>query len=376
MVSSKGDRAGVTAMKKKRVLVYHTGSLGDTIVAVPALQALRRHYGPGTRIVMAHNQGSSELAGPPAVLLESDLVNEFVSYHSAGNWLGRAISAIWLWCRLVGRFGTVVYLRRSGRTRIAVNRDEHFFRLCGIQERIGFSRFHGLGPGTGTRGVHEADVLLETLRAAGIPAPPAHTTMPPFLPVPQKEREVALDLLKRMRSRPRLGLITVAAGCKMEANRWPLERFIELAHRLDLQGAWELAFMGGSLDHQNAQRVIEAIGAGINLCGLLSPLGSAAVLAEAIFHIGLDTGTTHLAAAVGTPCVAVYGGRNYVGTWDPLGGGHIVVRHGVPCTGCGHMTCPLDHHPCMSLLSVDDVWAATEFMITRSAHAAELAHEQ
>ena len=83
--------------------------------------------------------------------------------------------------------------------------------------------------------------------------------------------------------------------------------------------------------------------------------------------VGLDTGTTHLAAAQGVPCVALYGCREEPGLFYTLGVGHTILRHSVPCAGCRLIMqpCPVAGHPCMTGISVDAAWDAVEEMVKR-----------
>ena len=82
--------------------------------------------------------------------------------------------------------------------------------------------------------------------------------------------------------------------------------------------------------------------------------------ATAELHIGVDTGTTHLAAAAGTPVVALYSHRAPIMQWAPIGRGHRIVDHPVPCAGCAAVVCPVAEHPCMAEITVDQVWAQVE----------------
>lgn len=93
------------------------------------------------------------------------------------------------------------------------------------------------------------------------------------------------------------------------------------------------------------------------------------MLSQCAFIIGLDTGTTHLAAALGTPCVALYGERENPGRWEPLGEGHIVLRKKMPCAGCRliETPCPMAGHPCMMEIDVEAVWQAVLQMEIRLA---------
>jgi ADP-heptose:LPS heptosyltransferase len=95
----------------------------------------------------------------------------------------------------------------------------------------------------------------------------------------------------------------------------------------------------------------------INLCGKLTPRESAAVFAEARIFIGHDSGPMHLAAAVQTPCVAIFAARNKPRVWFPYGKQHRVVYHQVDCWGCGLETCVAERKKCILSITVAEVLA-------------------
>jgi ADP-heptose:LPS heptosyltransferase len=82
------------------------------------------------------------------------------------------------------------------------------------------------------------------------------------------------------------------------------------------------------------------------------------MLERCALYVGNDTGTMHLAASVGTPCVAIFSARDNPGKWEPTGPGHIVLRHEVPCAGCMLETCVDNDLECLKAISVDEVLAA------------------
>ena len=95
-----------------------------------------------------------------------------------------------------------------------------------------------------------------------------------------------------------------------------------------------------------------------NLCGRLTPRESAAAFARARLFIGHDSGPMHLAAAVGTPCVAIFAARNLPRQWFPYGPHHRILYHRVECAGCGLETCIEQQKKCLLSITPDEVLAA------------------
>jgi len=352
-----------------KILVYQIGSLGDTVVSIPALKAVRRRYGLRAHIALLHETRSNSVATPAEVLDGVGLVDEFLEYQSFRHSMRQYLEAVMLAVRLrLRRFQSVVYLMPSERPAASVRRDAFFFRLSGIHRQIGFHAFspqmlynlddHCLAP-------HEARLRLERLRLDGIDVSVESDLSKPFLALPERFTAAARQWLSARRVTPKLPLAAICPGCKQPANIWPIERFIELGRRLARHGGVELIVVGGPAEHEIGERMIQAWGTGLNAAGEFPPLGSAALLAECAFMIGLDTGTTHLAAAQGIPCVALYGGREEPGRFYPLGNGHIVLRHSVSCAPCRlvETSCTTVGHPCMTGITVDEAWTAVREML-------------
>ena len=105
-------------------------------------------------------------------------------------------------------------------------------------------------------------------------------------------------------------------------------------------------------------RAVPGSGPVVNLCGALAPRESAAALARAEVFLGHDSGPMHMAASVGTPCVAVFAARNKPRVWFPFGRQHRILYHLVDCWGCGLETCTEQRRKCLLSITVDEVLAA------------------
>jgi len=146
--------------------------------------------------------------------------------------------------------------------------------------------------------------------------------------------------------------IGVCAGAEYgPAKRWPLERFAEVVNDISAEHAqvhWQLFGAPGEAEM------------GVKLSGMLKAphdnLVGKTRLSELITklracHLLLtnDTGTMHLAAALGVPTVSIFGSTCPVAT-GPLGEHHIVIQHPVPCSPCFKRECPLGHLDCLNKL--------------------------
>jgi len=89
----------------------------------------------------------------------------------------------------------------------------------------------------------------------------------------------------------------------------------------------------------------------------------AELLRRCVFYLGNDTGAMHVAAAVGTRCVGVFGAQYPETSWHPYGGDHVVIRRRPPCRNCFLTECTRYATRCLTDISADDVWAACERLL-------------
>jgi ADP-heptose:LPS heptosyltransferase len=182
----------VNKQRRVRILIYLIGSIGDTIVSIPALSAIRRHFGQNAELVVLHDSCGSKRNTAVDVLLNTPEIDRFIAYSSSRYLFKKMLSAVILLSRLrFSKFQAVVYLMPSERTQLQVKRDSWFFKCCGIYRQIGFKSFSKqvLYPkesnGHPGRVMHEALYKLERLRMCGIDISCDDDFSRPFLRIPK-----------------------------------------------------------------------------------------------------------------------------------------------------------------------------------------------
>jgi ADP-heptose:LPS heptosyltransferase len=161
-----------------------------------------------------------------------------------------------------------------------------------------------------------------------------------------------------------LEIFAVSVGTKVQSKDWGRDNWRELLTRLARSFPGRALLLAGSAEESDASDFAAAdwqrSGGGpvVNLCGRLTPRESAAAFARARLFIGHDSGPMHLAAAVGTPCVAIFAARNIPRQWFPYGPAHRILYHRVECAGCGLETCIEQQKKCILSITTDEVLAA------------------
>ncbi|MEO7659989.1 MAG: glycosyltransferase family 9 protein [Pyrinomonadaceae bacterium] len=362
--------------KKDKILVYLIGSLGDTIVTIPAMRSVRRHF-PDAEIVILQNTQAGGLV-PASEVVPRDLFDRSLSYESDLKGADKAIGYFRLLVKLwQERFDTVIYLAPSERPSASVNRDKTFFRVCGITRLLGFHSFskEELYPSepSGHPAVtdHEAMRKLIRLERDGIEVSLASDLRTPFFRFSEDELKEVKDLLIPLKKDPDSPVMAIGPGSKTSANLWPVTNFIDLAGKVAATFDHEIVIVGGPAEAGIGDEIVKSLGFGINLAGRFSVRESAAFLSMCDLYLGVDSGTSHLAAAAGTRCFSIHHERDNPGQWFPLGAGHSVIYHRVECAGCGLNECPVPGHPCMTGMTPEIVWCRLQTFVDKSAMSDE-----
>jgi len=344
-----------------RILVYRIGQLGDTIIALPAMWAVRRHFPGAYLALLSDRHHEDEYVLAPSVLPKEGLFDEYIAYDASING-ANPVKMLKVLPRLrQGRFDTLIYLAPRTRTRWQVWRDLVFFRIAGITQFIGHVGFKPLprsAPGSPLPYIeHEADHLLKRLACSGIFVPsPGQGCMD--LKLTKIEVEEARKWIKsHVDADHQKRLIAFGPGSKWPSKVWPEDRYRSLGRSvIDEFGLFPIVF-GGSEDRELGNRLIAHWNIGINAAGKLTVRQSAAVLSFCELFVGNDTGTMHLAAAVKISCVVAFSAQDWPGRWYPYGQGHIVLRSAVPCEGCQLRVCNRNLR-CLKEIRVEDMLQA------------------
>jgi heptosyltransferase III len=347
----------------KRILVFRVGQLGDMLVSVPAMWALRKYFRNAHITLLCDNHPGKGYITSSDVFNSSGIVDDIVFYpaYSSGNQLFSWLRKMFLLLRYLRskRYDLLVYLVSCrGRHQI---RDTVFFRLAGIKRFIGIKEFQHLPKqvfGSVLPVVQqEGDLLLDRLRRSGIPIPPLGRGQV-YLNIGEKENTTVKQWLENLSSDGNRRWIAVGAGSKMPVKIWPTERYAEVVkHLIKEFDIWPVVF-GGSDDKELGQFLIKQWARGYNAAGVLSVREGIAALAKCVLYIGNDTGVIHMAAAAGIKCVGIYSARDYPGNWHPYGHGHIVLRNRRPCEGCMLEVCSERKAECIMSIHVNDVFQA------------------
>ena len=341
-----------------KILVYHIGSLGDTLVAVPALWAVRDNFPDAHITMMTDDHPGRGLVQSRDVLDGSGLIDDYILYP-VGN--PRALISLLFHLR-TEKFDSLVYLIRAHEKIRRIRRDRLYFRLAGIHRHFGTrTSFYRSFPNRHQVPMAEvpraADTFLSRLRRDGLTTPPSGKGRID-VNIGKREHEKVDVWLSGLPSDGKRRWYAVGLGSKMPCKIWPFERYLDVSRRLaERYDLWPVMF-GGPGDREAGDRLVREAGRGYVAAGALGVRDSIAAMERCSFFLGNDTGTMHMAASCGLKCVVPFSSRAAPGEWNPYGEGHVVFRTPVSCEGCGLEVCETHGMKCILSISVEQVLAA------------------
>jgi heptosyltransferase III len=354
----KAPQHGSAMDRVERVLVYRLGSLGDAVVALPCFHLVARRFASAERRVLTNFPVAGKAAPLMSVLEGSGLVHGAFHYP-VGLRDPRALLAL---RREIARWrpDLLVYLA-APRGRLAVLRDLAFFRLSGIRQSVGAPLARELAENRALPGgawEAESARLARSLALLGDAALEASASWE--LSLSAAEEAAAERALQGWPAKA--DFLALGIGTKFPVNDWGEPNWRSALAALGRRhGTCGLVTVGAAEEHARAEAVAAAWpGPRLDLSGRLAPRESAALLRRARLYLGHDSGPMHLAAAVGTPIVAVFSARQPPGIWFPHGPGHRVIYPRTACAGCARVPCLKCGQACILSIAPAEVAEAAE----------------
>ncbi|MEE9614155.1 MAG: lipopolysaccharide heptosyltransferase II [Thermodesulfobacteriota bacterium] len=338
----------------KKVLVRTPNWIGDSIICLPALEALKDLYSEAELTVLSVPRTAAIFEGHPAV---SDII-EYDRYGGHAGIMGKRALARRL---RDNQFDLAVLFQNAF--------DAAFIAwLAGIPRRAGYARdMRGLlltNPVKVTEDIkkkHQVHYYLRVVEALGGKAPAEPV---PRLYFEAGEQEEVVLFFEKYDIAKHSVLVGAAPGASYgPAKMWSADGFAEVVEKLSKEiGAVPLLF-GGKDDVEAAAEVSKRIGMEhINLAGKTHLREFMTIAGRLKIFITNDSGPMHLAAAIGVPTVAVFGSTDPSLT-GPLGGRVKVIKNKIDCSPCFERECPYGHYDCMKAVTPDEVYRACKELL-------------
>jgi len=331
--------------------------MGDVLLSTPVIRSLRKSH-PHAHITMVVNKGTEE------VIQHNPDINKIIALDR------ERLKATNLWKRLQAN---VEYIREVRRHRYDLvldltggDRSAILSLLTKAPIRLGLevknptfsinSRFKNICY-TATikpkfKTLHAIDYHLSMIEFLGLE--PVKDGLEIF--IPQSDKAFVENWLRQQGIGSNISYVAIHPGARWWFKQWPLGKFAILADRIQSELGVPVVFIGGEKEIDDLNKIEEHMETdAIMVKGKFSVLQIAALTDRAALFVGNDNGPMHIAAAVKTPVIALFGPSDPA-VWGPWGDGHVVIQKEVPCCPCPHRGCKMGEKNCMELISVEEVF--------------------
>lgn len=354
VLAGKGKEPINTRPAYKRILIIRTDRIGDLVLSTPFIKAIRQNY-PHAFISMLVSPYSKDIVeGNP-------WLDEILAYDKDFKNKSWFSTLVFSWHLRKYKFDVAFILHPTNRVHL-------ISWLAGIHERIGYDRklsflltdkvIHRKHLGQ----KHELEYTMDFLRTIGIDS----SERALFMPIKEEAEKWAEEFMIKngIGSSDKLLLIHPAASCRSKI--WPPERFSEVADRLSAQYGLKVLVVCGPKDLGLAESVINNMHTkAISLAGKTSVSQLASLLKRAALFISNDSGPVHVASALGTPVIAIFG-RNQPGLspkrWGPVGLKDKILHRDVGCVECLAHNCKKGF-ACLKTVTVNDVLSCADSIL-------------
>ncbi|TAM39813.1 lipopolysaccharide heptosyltransferase II, partial [bacterium] len=349
------DRGGLTRGKEgkqyRRILVVRTDRIGDVLLSTPVIKALRKKFPQAYISMMVSPYARDIVEGNP-------YLDEVILYDKDGKHKSFFRSFKFASRLKKKKFDLAIILHPA-------NRPHLITFLAGIPERLGYNRKLGFLltrkiEHTKQKGQkHEAEYNLDLLGGLGVTGNASDLFMPLRI---ESERWVE-DLFVKEGIRDTDKILAINPGASCPSKVWPAERFAEAAEKLAKRYNFKILILGGPKDMRLADKVAQHIKSkAINLSGRTSVSQMASILKRCALFISNDSGPVHIASALSTPVISIFG-RAQAGLgprrWGPLGKRDKYLHKEAGCIQCLAHNC-VREFACLKAIGVSDVLAAAE----------------
>jgi lipopolysaccharide heptosyltransferase II len=321
----------------ERILFYKPGAIGDFLHTLPSLNALKRAF-PAAEITVVVSPGQERLVqGTP-------LADHVLVYSKAH--LKKGVKEFLSFGLHVRRKQVDLFVDMQPSVRSWVLR-----KLSGAGRSVVYRKQKRVAPGA--RRLHAVENFMKTLEPLGISEAIDRIELPV---IPEAAAKIDRFLAEQgIGQQQALIALNCSVGAARPSRNWLPERFSELADRLADELGVFVIFIGGKEDRTLVEGVMAAMHTrALSTAGAFDLAESAALLRRCQCLVSSDTGPLHLATAVQTATIGLYGSTDPRRA-GPVGKNARILTRQLPCVPCEEKHCPLATMACMSAISVNDV---------------------
>lgn len=327
-----------------KIVVRAPNWIGDSILALPCLESLSKNF-PAAQIWISAKEWVKDL------FISCSFVEGIIPLPDPNNFKGIRNSVK----KIKGSHFDIGLLLPNSFS------SAFLFYLAKIPQRWGYQSdgraillTKGVALKSQENNLHQVYYYLGLIQGLGLQAKPQEIK----LPLIQEDRKRAYELLRTLNVDFKKPLIVLHPGAAYgPSKRWPVQRYAELAFLLQERKEASIVIIGSSAEVEEAESISSLLAKKpLNLAGKTDLRLLAGLLSHASLFVSNDSGPMHIANALKTPVVALFG-PTIPGQTGPFQQPATVIKKDVPCWPCSYRICPFNHG-CMMKIDPEEVYEA------------------
>ena len=332
------------------ILIRATNWVGDAVMTLPALEAVRENFPSASITVLARPWVAPVFENHPAV-------NNILIY-SRHNGIKKNISEFFHLAGIIrkNRYDLAILFQNAFEAALLTYLGRVKYRLGFDSDGRGFLLTHKVKRSREIFEVHQVEYYLSILKAAGLKAESRN----PIIYLSKKDLAEAAKLLESKGIRKGDFILGISPGAIFgNAKRWPVERFAEISDWASERWGAKVIILGSRKEKDIGNKMAGIMrNKAADFCGNTSLGEAMGLIAGCSFFVTNDSGLMHVAAALGVPTLAIFGSTDHVAT-GPRGSKTRIIRHDIACSPCLKPECPTDFE-CMLSIGPEEVWEEME----------------
>lgn len=342
------------------ICIYRISNIGDTICSIPAMLKIKQQY-PKAKITLLTCPGNKGALGAKEILTNEPWLDEILVYYTDDLKGIKNIISFIKKMRLK-QFDYFLQLPTEKTGFILQLRNLFFAKTLGIKCADGFY--------VSTINIFPREqfnycIFLNEVERLVNNLPFSSSYPTSFnISISEDDKNIVKNCLNKDDIKLTDKIMAISFSGKGTAKKWTVHNFNEIARRW-IENGGKVIVIGSINDSEEGELIINNLPKDncFNYCGLFSIKESMYLLKRITFLLTIDTGTAHMAAAVGTRSVTIFSSCYYPYKWFAYGNNNTIITHAMECSPCLKKECKYGEALCMESISANKVWNHIEKII-------------
>ncbi len=334
-----------------KILIFRRGLLGDSLMTIPALKIIREKNKNINITYLSEKHINKNFVNPEKVLSNFKLVDNFLQFNVGSNKLFKIFEIIkFLISQRKQRYDLAYFINTSDYSRIYLFFNYLFLKFLNSKNVI-IPKNNNLTflLKKNFFKIHESQIIINTI-SNKIPSLDEIYNLYK-LKVDKNEDIKNTDYIKKFKKYKYVG---VGHSSNWKSKIWNSKNYFKLLKIIKERYNLEPAFFGIEDEFNDAEKIKNRLGFGLNLCGKLSISDSISILSNCRLYVGNDSGLSHMAALSHVPSIVIQASVDIKGRWDVLNPKAFTLRPKIDCSGWAESDCPMPTR-CIDTIKVEDV---------------------